>query len=179
MLRFAPSPVADMDIGDLRVAIVNYIVAKQRNESFIVRIEDMDKERNITGKDTEFMEILEKFALTHDRVSHQSEHLHMHQTLAIRLLEEKKAFVCTCQESTKPYSGHCRNLETLEIKKLKEEKIPFVIRIKKPEHDIITPDLIQGDITATPEEVDDFVILRKMVHPHIHLLLPVMICSLV
>jgi len=161
MLRFAPSPIADMHIGDLRVAIINYIVAKQRGDSFIVRIEDTDKERNITGKDTEFMEILEKFALPHDSVSHQSEHLHMHQTLAIRLLEEKKAFVCTCQETTVPYSGHCRDLETLDIKKLKEEKTPFVLRIKRPEQDIITHDLIQGEITATPEDVDDFVILRE------------------
>jgi len=161
MLRFALSPIADMHIGDLRVAIINYIVAKQRGDTFIVRIEDTDKEHNITGKDTEFMEILEKFALPHDSVSHQSEHLHMHQTLAIRLLEEKKAFICTCQDAAEPYSGHCRNLETFDIKTLKEEKTPFALRIKRPEQDIITRDLIQGEITATPENVDDFIILRE------------------
>lgn len=161
MLRFAPSPNADMHIGDLRVAIVNYIIAKQNNDGYIVRIEDTDKERNITGKDTEFMEILEKFALPHDSVSHQSEHLHMHQTLAIRLLEEKKAFICTCSEDPELYSGHCRNLETHDIKKLKEEKTPFVLRIKKPEQDMNIHDHIQDDFTATPEEVDDFIILRE------------------
>ena len=161
MLRFASSPTADMHIGDLRVAIINYMVSKQKDEGFIVRIEDTDKERNITGKDTEIMEILEKFALPHDSVSHQSENLHLHQTLAIRLLEEKKAFVCTCQETSECYSGHCLENETLDINKLKKEKTPFIVRIKKPKDAIITHDIIQGDVTASPEEVDDFVILHE------------------
>jgi len=50
MLRFAPSPTGDMHIEELRVAIINYMTAKQRDEKFIVRIEDTDKERNIEGK---------------------------------------------------------------------------------------------------------------------------------
>ena len=163
MLRFAPSPTRDMHIGNLRVAIFNYMVAKQRDVNFIVRIEDTDKERNITGKDTEIMEILEKFALPHDSVMHQSENLHLHQTLAIRLLEEKKAFVCTCKdtESSEMYSGHCSAMGAAELAKLKEEKTPFVIRIKKPDAPILIHDLIKGDIQTAPNEVDAFVILRE------------------
>ena len=163
MLRFAPSPTGDMHIRNLRVAIFNYIVAKQRDVNFIVRIEDTDKERNITGKDTEIMEILEKFALPHDSVMHQSENLHLHQTLAIRLLEEKKAFVCTCKdtESSEMYSGHCSAMGAAELAKLKEEKTPFVIRIKKPDTPILIHDLIKGDIETEPNEVDAFVILRE------------------
>ena len=49
MLRFAPSPTGNMHIGNLRVALFNYMVAKQKDVNFIVRIEDTDKERNITG----------------------------------------------------------------------------------------------------------------------------------
>ncbi|HHO64945.1 MAG TPA: glutamate--tRNA ligase [Epsilonproteobacteria bacterium] len=163
MLRFAPSPTGDMHIGNLRVAILNYLVAQQRDEPFIIRIEDGDKERNIEGKDTEIMQILEKFALKHDSVFHQSEHLHMHQTLAIRLLEEGKAFVCTCGEEKKdqvPYSGRCFDVDKSEHARLKESGTPFVIRIKKPEHDIVNHDLIKGDIVTAPNEVDSFVILR-------------------
>ena len=174
MLRFAPSPTGDMHIGNLRVAILNYLIAQQRNENFIVRIDDTDKVRNIEGKDTEIMQILEKFALTHSSVSHQSENLHIHQTLAIRLLEEGKAFVCTCtaeqleldREEAKNdkvayrYSGQCFDVDKEELSKLKENGIPFVIRIKKPEHEIINHDLIKGDIHTEPNEVDSFVILR-------------------
>jgi len=174
MLRFAPSPTGDMHIGNLRVAIVNYLLSQQRKESFIVRIEDRDKARNIEGKDTEIMQILEKFALTHESVFHQSEHLHMHQTLAIRLLEEGKAFVCTCtaeqleldREDAKKnkvayrYSGQCFDVNKEEHAKLKESGTPFVIRIKKPAHEIVIHDLIKGDIHTAQNEVDSFVILR-------------------
>jgi len=83
MLRFASSPTGDMDIDTLRVAILNYLVAQQRHENFTIRIDDTDKENNIEGKDTEIMQILEKFALKHGSVFHQSEHLHIHQTFAI------------------------------------------------------------------------------------------------
>ncbi|WP_294954838.1 glutamate--tRNA ligase [Sulfurovum sp.] len=174
MLRFAPSPTSDMLIGDLRVAIFNYMVAQQRGEPFIIRIEDTDKKRNIEGKDTEILQILEKFALKHDAVFHQSEHLNIHQTLAVRLLEEGKAFVCTCtpgqieaeKEAAKTnktayrYSGRCCNTDKEELEKLKEGNVPFVIRIKKPEHDIVNHDLVKGEIVTTPNEVDSFVILR-------------------
>lgn len=174
MLRFAPSPTGDMHIGNLRVAILNYLIAQQRKESFIVRIEDTNKEHNIEGKDTEIMQILEKFALKHESVFHQSEHLHMHQTLAIRLLEEGKAFVCTCtaeqleadretaktQKVAYSYSGQCFDVDKTEHAKLKESGIPFVVRIKKPTEAIVNHDLIKGDIITAPDEVDSFVILR-------------------
>ena len=160
MLRFASSPTGDMDIDTLRVAILSYLVSQQHDESFIIRIDDTDKANNIEGKDTEIMQILEKFALKHESVFHQSEHLHMHQTLAIKLLEEGKAFVCTCTQNQEPYSGRCENVDKSEHAKLKESGTPFVIRLKKPTQDIIIHDLIQGDITSTPDEVDAFVILR-------------------
>jgi len=174
MLRFAPSPTGDMHISNLRVALLNYLVAQQQNEPFLIRIDDTDTTRNIEGKDTEIMQIMEKFAIKHESVFHQSEHLHMHQTLAIRLLEEGKAFVCTCtaeeleqdrevakkDKAAYSYSGRCHDVDKSEHAKLKESGTPFVIRIKKPKHDIVNHDLIKGDIVTAPNEVDSFVILR-------------------
>jgi len=167
MLRFAPSPTGDMHIENLRIALLNYLVAKQRNEPFLVRIADTNKARNIEGKDTEIMQILEKFAVNHDAVYHQSEHLHMHQTLAIRLLEEGKAFVCTCDDSSEntPYSGRCIDVDKSAYAKLKESGKPFVIRIKKPQYNIVTHDLIRGDTVTTPDEVDSFIILNQDASP--------------
>jgi glutamyl-tRNA synthetase len=175
MLRFAPSPTGDMHIGTLRLAILNYLIAQQKKESFLVRIEDTDTQHVIEGNDTEIMQILEKFALIHESVFHQSEHLHMHQTMAIKLLEQNKAFVCTCTKEeleadkakanannvTYSYSGKCENKDKAERLKLKESGTPFVLRIKKPNHDIIYNDSIQGNITTSPDEVDAFVILRE------------------
>jgi len=168
MLRFAPSPTGDMHIDTLRVAIVNYLVARQRNEPFLVRIADSDKRRNIEGKDTEIMQILEKFAIMHDQVYHESEHLHMHQTLAIRLLEEGKAFVCTCngeERESKPCSGHCMSFDSTEYRRLKESGEPFVIRIQKPGEKIIYQDILRGEMTVSPDEVESFVILGPDSNP--------------
>ncbi|MEA2047306.1 MAG: glutamate--tRNA ligase [Campylobacterota bacterium] len=170
MLRFAPSPTGDMHIEDLRIAIVSYLIAQQRNESFTIRIEDTDKARVIEGKDSEIMQILEKFALKHENVFHQSEHLHMHQTLAIRLLEEGKAFICTCTDEEQQeddqidkknhlYSGKCFDNDKEDLSTLKERGIPFVIRIRKPQDEIIYHDLIQGDIHTMPDTIDSFIIL--------------------
>ncbi len=167
MLRFAPSPTGDMHIDTLRVAIINFLVAQQKKESFLVRIEDAaikESQEDREGKDTEIMQILEKFALTHASVFHQSEHLRIHQTLAVKLLEEGKAFVCTCSpellEANHSCSGDCENKDKTEHTKLKESAIPFVLRLKKPKVPIEFHDLLQGDISIHPDEVDAFIILR-------------------
>jgi len=179
MLRFAPSPTGDMHIGNLRVAILNYLVSKQKQREFLVRIEDTDVKRNIEGKDTEIMMLLEKFALIHHSVFHQSEHLNLHQTLALRLLKEGKAFVCKCsdtelaleREEAKAhktayrYSGRCQNLTKDDYASLKESGEPFVIRIKQPLHDICYDDIIKGEISTAPNEVDSFIILRTDATP--------------
>jgi glutamyl-tRNA synthetase len=162
MLRFAPSPTGDMHISDLRVAILNYIVAKQRGEEFLVRIEDSNTQKNIEGKDTEIMMILEKFAIKHDSLYHQSQRLAIHQTLAIRLLQEEKAFICKCTEQelkeareiakrdgvSYRYNDKCQTLAQDEYKIIKESKEPFVIRIKKPKQDI------------NNNKIDSFIIMR-------------------
>ncbi len=146
-----------MHIGSLRVAVLSYIVAQQQHKPFIVRIEDTDKARNIPGMDEEIMLILEKFALKHDQRKDQSESFHIHQTLAIRLLEEQKAFICTCPGEK--CSGDCGAMSSGELAKLKEEKTPFVLRVVSPAKPVTVEDMIRGKITAAPGEVESFVIL--------------------
>jgi len=137
MLRYAPSPIGDLHLDNLQIAIVNYLVAQQKNDKFLVRIEDVNVKEMEEGKDTEIMMILEKFALKHDSVFHQSEHLNLYQTLALRLLKEEKAFVCKCQDENSPCTSNCETL----IKKDKEKQ--YVVRIKKDRN------------------IDDFVILKS------------------
>ena len=171
MLRFAPSPTGDMHIGNLRVAIFNYIVARQRKEPFIVRIEDTDKARNVEGKDREILEILKLFGLQPHQVYYQSHNLTIHQHMAIKLLESRKAFACFCtpeeleaeREAAKSakkayrYSGKCEHLSDAEV--LANEK-PFTIRIKKPDTSIRFDDLIKGAQRFDPDDIDAFVIMR-------------------
>jgi len=137
MLRFAISPIGDFNINSLRIAILNYIIAKQRNEQFLVRIDDIEQLKNIEGKDTEIMMILEKFAIKHDTVYHQSEHLNIYQNLAIRLLKEKKAFICKCTNEVDSCSKNCENLNSEDYKKLQQNREPFVIRLKEAKNDFV------------------------------------------
>jgi glutamyl-tRNA synthetase len=173
MLRFAPSPTGDMHIGNLRVALFNYIVAKQRNEKFLIRIEDTDTQRNIEGKDKAILDILNAFNIKYDQVVYQSSNFKLHWKFATDLLTQKKAFVCFCseeeiekqrqkaKEEKRPYrySGKCEELSDIEV--LEREDEPFVVRLKKPNEDIKFSDIIKGEFNFSPFDVDSFVILRQ------------------
>jgi len=162
MLRFAPSPTGEMLLSDLWVAVVNYLVAQQRNDKFLVRIDDGDTPKNIEGKDTEIMMILEKFALKHDGVHHQSEHLGIHQTLAIRLLQEKRAFICLCDESLPSCAHSCATrLDMQSYAELKEKKEPFSIRIKPSSKEILFEDELFGMVRFSPVQEESDLILKQ------------------
>ncbi|HIP62190.1 MAG TPA: glutamate--tRNA ligase [Sulfurovum sp.] len=162
MLRFAIPPTSDMHTGDMRVALISYIVARQRAEQFAVRVEDTDKNRNIEGKDQEILDILKKFAMEQDQLFYQRDNLGRHQQFALSLLEKGKAFACICTDQELK-SGKCSkkcSKKTEEIaKKIKEEKIPFVIRIPQPKKPISFTDKIKGEIVTRVNEIDSFVIL--------------------
>ncbi len=172
MLRFAPSPTGDMHIGHLRIAIVNAIAAKQRGERFVVRMEDTDAERNVEGKDREILEILRLFHIEYDDLLYQSHNLTIHQHMAIRLLQERKAFACFCtdgeleaereaaEREKRPcrYSGRCEALSDAEVLSIDR---PFTIRLKKPAEPICFEDPIGGELRFEPDEIDSFVILRS------------------
>jgi len=172
MLRFAPSPTGDIHIGNLRVAIFNHIVAKQRNEELLVRIEDTDQERNIEGKDVEILEILAKFGVEYSVVAYQSKNLRFHQQFAIELLRTKKAFNCFCksedldkkrEEATKNkipfrYDGTCENLPDEAVIDREET---FTVRIKKPSDEVTVNDIIKGTVNFKPNDIDSFIILRQ------------------
>ncbi|WP_281530004.1 glutamate--tRNA ligase [Campylobacter hominis] len=171
MYRFAPSPTGDMHIGNLRAAIFNYICSLQDKSGFILRIEDTDTARNISGKGEEIKEILKQFGIKWDKLYIQSENLKFHRELASKLLNDKKAFCCFCSEEELTakkaaakkagvayrYDGTCEKLSDLEV--LNCEK-PFVIRMKKPNRILKFNDLIKGEIGFEPENIDSFVIMR-------------------
>jgi glutamyl-tRNA synthetase len=171
LLRFAPSPTGDMHIGNLRIALFNYITSKQLNEDLIIRIEDTDKQRNIKGKDKEILDILNLFSIDYTQVIHQSDNIKYHSQMAMKLLLDKKAFNCFCSDESlekdrmkalknkQPYrySGFCKNLSdnvTLEC------TAPFTVRIKSPEYNIKFIDGIKSKFDFAPFDIDSFIILR-------------------
>ena len=176
MLRFAPSPTDDMSLKNLRVALFNYIVASQRGEELMVRMEDMDKENIVEGKDNEILDILGLFRIEYSHVLHQSEQLRYHRMMAIQLLGDKRAFNCFCtpaelevkreaaQKAGKPfhYDDRCSHLAPEQII---DNENPFTIRLHRPESSVVINDLVKGKLTFTPDEIDAFIIMNAVKFP--------------
>ncbi len=170
MLRFAPSPTGDMHIGDLRVALFNYIISKQRDEPLVVRIEDTDTQRNIEGKDKEILELLALFGIEYSDVIYQSNNLRYHRAMAISLLQDKKAFNCFCtpaeldrkRELAKAnkiafrYDDTCTHLRPEETI---DNENPFTIRLNRPAKAIKVTDVIKGEMDFDPQDIDSLVIM--------------------
>ena len=168
MLRFAPSPTGDMHIGNLRAAIFNYILAKQRKERFLLRIEDTDFARNIEGKDKEICSLLTLFGLQWDSLVYQSENFPRHQKFAQFLLKQGKAFYCYCSkeflESKKQEaidSKRAFRYDDSWAQAQKDSNANPVVRLKGASEAICYTDNIKGRLEFLPNELDSFVILRE------------------
>ncbi len=173
MLRFAQNPEKNMTIGNLRIALFNFILSKQKNEELLIRIDDINKDKNSreNKKEKELIELLNLFGIQYARVVAQSENIKYHTGMAMKLLLDKKAFNCFCSEEAleqdrqkakeegKPYSysGFC---ETISDETKFHCNAPFVVRIKKPTSDIKIDLPFKGEITYTPSDVDSFTILN-------------------
>ena len=172
MLRFAFSPSNDMHVGDLRIAIFNYLSAKKRGENFIVRIDDSKKEDIVKGVDQEMLDLLGLFQIEYTQVIHQSQNFKFHAAMALQLLHEKKAFSCFCSDEWLEkkyqeaktlgkdyyYDDACRNLPAELVI---DNTAPFRVRIVRPHEMIIVNDKIQGCMNFTPDDVDSFVIMNQ------------------
>lgn len=170
MLRFAPSPTGHIHIGNLRAAIFNYITAKQKNERFLVRIEDTDLERNKEGSDKELLSIMNLFGLFYDELVYQSGNFPLHAKLANKLIEDGHAYLCY---ATKEYLDAKREEAMREGRPFrykreysdacqKEDKTDKpVIRLRVDEKSVCFHDLIKGEISFSGDEIADFVIMRN------------------
>jgi glutamyl-tRNA synthetase len=147
MIRFAFSPTHDLSLSDLRMALLNYLYARQSNEPFIVRVEDNDKARFIEGKDQESLEILTLFGIAYTQLYYQSDNFKYHLQFASTLLDRKKAFICFCPEEKIPYDRTCEHLSSEEIL---NNPSPFVIRMKKEHHDDDSFVIMRTDKYPTP-----------------------------
>lgn len=172
MLRFAPSPTSDMHIGDLRVALLNYIVSQQKKEDFIVRIEDIDQEKTIEGKDQEILDLLDLFGIQYSQVIYQSKNFRFHSAMALQLLHEKKAFSCFCSDDwiekkreeaknenkSYRYDDACANLPAELVI---DNTNPFRVRISKSQEDLTVHDVLKGNIHFYTQDMESFIILNQ------------------
>ena len=172
--RFAPSPTGNLHLGGARTALINYIVSKKSASSkFYLRIEDTDHERSKQEYTDNITNSLKWLGLNWDEeIQVQSKRLSRHQEIARELLQKKQAFKCVCSEEkianirklikeNKNYSKkictECKNDNDIQSK-----SEGFVVRLDVPdEGNLKIKDTIQGDVTVSNLELDDFILLRK------------------
>ncbi len=182
--RFAPSPTGYMHVGNLRTALYAFLIAKKYNGTFILRIEDTDRERYIDGAVDIIYNTLKKACLNWDEGPDiggnygpyiQSQRMNMYKKYALDLVEKGHAYYCFCdkerlEESRKiqvasgispMYDRHCRNLSKKEIQQKLNQNIPYVIRQKMPlTGETSFDDIVFGKITVENSTLDDQILIK-------------------
>lgn len=92
--RFAPSPTGYLHIGNLRTALMNYLISKQAGGTFILRIDDTDPERSKEEYVDGIKRDLEWLGLHWDRIERQSERLDLYVDAADKLRGIGRFYEC-------------------------------------------------------------------------------------
>ena len=104
-LRFAPSPSGQLHVGNARTALFNWLLARGRGGTFILRIEDTDTERSSRESEAGIVEDLRWLGLDWDEGPdvggqggpyRQSERLHLYQSYVNELIASGQAYYCFC-----------------------------------------------------------------------------------
>ena len=170
--RFAPSPTGFLHIGGARTALFNYLYAKRMGGKFVLRIEDTDRERSSQEAVDAILSGLKWLGLDWDEEAiSQFSRADRHRAVAHDLLAQGKAYKCYCtteelaemRESAKSqgkpmrYDGRWRDRDD----RTAPQGIDPVISIKADQTGETTiDDKIQGKVTVSHGELDDFVLLR-------------------
>jgi len=171
--RFAPSPTGYLHIGGARTALFNWLYAKHTGGTFLLRIEDTDKERSTEAAKDAILEGLDWLGLHWDGdVYYQSRFAPRHAAVAQELLRAGKAYRCYCtteeldamreaQKAAGKPQGYDRRWRERDPSDAPKDA-PFVVRIKAPlEGEMAIDDAVQGNVRVGAEQLDDFVLLRS------------------
>ncbi len=175
-VRFAPSPTGYLHIGNTRTLLINYLFARAKGGSLVLRIEDTDIERSHARYEASIIEDLEWLGITWDEGPvRQSDRLNIYLDYADILLKNKSAYKCFCtieelenmrENSLKKgeppkYNGTCRHLSDNAVKSMEQEGKPYVLRFKSLEKQIGFIDDIHGRIDFPRDHVDDFILMKQ------------------
>lgn len=184
--RFAPSPTGYLHIGGARTALFNWAFAHHHGGTFLLRIEDTDRARSSQAAVDAIFEGMDWLGLASDAPPFfQHQHLDRHLEVAHDLLNNGRAYVCTCSPETldemrekaraegRPprYDGRCRaagHTWTNAVQGAAQgasDDGPHrtaVIRFKSPDTgktDI--DDQVQGPVSVENDQLDDLILVRS------------------
>lgn len=173
--RFAPSPTGYIHVGNLRTALMNFMIARKAGGSFILRIDDTDPERSKETYVDAIKEDLEWLGLHWDRVERQSERLDRYADAADKLREVGRfyeAFETPTELDLKRkkqlnmgkppvYDRAALSLSAADRDALRAERGGGVWRFKLNHARIAWNDGILGDISIDAASVSDPVLIRQ------------------
>ena len=169
--RFAPSPTGYLHVGGARTALFCWLFARRHGGTFILRIEDTDRERSTQASVDAILDGMDWLGLDYDEGPvYQTQRFERYGEYVRRLLDEGRAYHCYCTpaeldamrteqraKGLKPrYDGRCR-----ERSGPPPEGVDPVVRFKNPiGGSVVIDDLIKGRIVISNDELDDLVIAR-------------------
>ncbi len=170
--RFAPSPTGYLHIGGARTALFNWLYARGRGGTFILRIEDTDRARSTPEATQAILDGMAWLGLDHDgEVISQFDRADRHAEVAQQLLADDKAYKCfATQDEIQAFRDAAKadGRSTLFRSPWRDADVarhpdaPYVIRIKAPQDGAtIIRDAVQGDVTIRNDQLDDMVLLRS------------------
>jgi glutamyl-tRNA synthetase len=184
-VRFAPSPTGHMHLGSARTALYDFLIAKQTEGEFVVRIEDTDRKRYMEGAEQELLDGLAWLGIDWDEGPdkpgrfgpyRQSERKEIYQKYAREMVEKDKAFYCFCTpqeleqkrqaliaaKKNPRYDGTCRGINLEEADRRIAGGERHVIRFKSPIIGTTTvTDLLRGEITVDNQTIDDHILVKS------------------
>lgn len=174
-VRFAPSPTGHLHIGNAKTALYNCLFARKTGGTFVLRMEDTDRERSEATYERSIMDDLAWLGITwNEGPVRQSERLELYAAHAKLLMDRGLAYKCFCTEEElaaarqgslgkgEPprYNGKCRDLPAGEAERLAGEGRAFTVRFRADAGPIAFHDGIRGELSFPRGHVEDLIILR-------------------
>jgi glutamyl-Q tRNA(Asp) synthetase len=156
--RFAPSPTGALHLGSLVAALGSFADARSRGGRWLLRIEDLDRARNVPGATAQMLRTLEVFGLHWDGVvEYQSERTSHYREALDELTARGLTFECSCtrreREGQGGYPGTCRNGP--------RRPGPTATRLRVGDATLSFGDRVQGECIFAMRERGDVVIRRR------------------
>jgi len=175
-VRFAPSPTGKLHVGNIRAALVNWLFARQQGGTFVLRIDDTDRERSTIENEEAIKRDLKWLGLAWDETFRQSERFKRYDEVVEKLKAEGRLY--PCYESAEELDmkrkiqmgrGLPPVYDRAALKLTDDEKARFEAEGRQPHwrFKLETParvdwtDLIRGDVSIDLEALSDPILIRE------------------
>src|SRR5215212_4116787 len=160
--RFAPSPTGVLHVGNLRTALLAWLFARSTGGRFLMRVEDLDRQRVKAGYEEQQLGDLAAIGIDWDApVVRQSERLDLYADALTRLERDGRLYPCFCTRAEireaasaahdplteGAYPGTCRELSSAERAEREAAGRPPALRLRADGEQVGFTDRLMGEQT--------------------------------